>query len=1130
MSHYDKKEKRTLTVYVSIFFLLVTGFAAAGYVSYRNFEGQFHSQAEYQISAIAEIKVNGLVNWRKERLSDANFLYQNPAFSALVERYLENPDNVEARARLLAWLGNYQVYDQYDWVQLLDMQGQTRLSSPDGIPPLSPIIAEHIPEVLQTEQPTLVDFYRRDSDGQIRICLLIPIMDVQTGNQTIGLVAISIDPQVYLYPYIQNWPINSTSAETLLVRRDGQDVLFLNELRFIQDAALTLRYPLTDTDTPAVKAALGQTGVVEGLDYRGEPVLADIRAVPDSPWFLVAKMDIAEAHAPLMARLWQTFGIIGMAIFVAGAGLALVWRQQRIFFYHTQVEAAEALRESEDKFKYIFDYSVVGKSITHFSGEMHVNKALCDMLGYSLQEMQEKKWQEITHPDDIELTQNAIGTLISGEKESARFVKRFVRKNGSIVWVDLSSVIRRDQQNQPLYLISVVIDITERKQAENALCESEEKYRRLFDNAPLGIFQSTLEGEVISTNSAFALMFGYDSPEDAMQSIKNVSTDVFADPNRRAEIIRLTTENPDLRTFENVYRRKDGSTFIGSLNTMPIGDPDGHLVRIEGIVEDISERKRMQEMLVKRAQQLAIVADVSAAISANLDQAQLLQSVADLSKERFDFYHAHVYLLNEAGDTLILAAGAGEVGRQMMLQGRQISIHREHSLVARTARERKGVIVNDIRQEPDFLPNSLLPDTRAEMAVPIIVGETLFGVLDVQANQVNRFIEEDVRIMTTLAAQIAVAVQNARLFADVNFQKYALDQHSIVAITDVTGKIVYVNDKFCQISKYFRAELIGQDHRILNSEYHPKVFMRDLWVTIANGKVWEGEIHDRAKDGTLYWVDTTIVPLLNEQGQPHKYVAISADITERKRAEAEILKLNAELEQRVSERTAQLEITNKELEAFSYSVSHDLRAPLRGIDGWSQALLEDYRDKLDKQGQQYIDRVRSETQHMGHLIDDLLQLSRLTRAEMVKEQVDLSVLAQTVAERLKQDEPLRPVDFNIQAGLTAEGDAHLLKIVLANLLGNAFKFTGKRADARIEFGETELEGQHVFFIRDNGAGFDMAYSQQLFGVFQRMHKITDFPGTGVGLATVQRIIHRHGGRVWAEAELERGATFYFTLG
>jgi PAS domain S-box-containing protein len=242
------------------------------------------------------------------------------------------------------------------------------------------------------------------------------------------------------------------------------------------------------------------------------------------------------------------------------------------------------------------------------------------------------------------------------------------------------------------------------------------------------------------------------------------------------------------------------------------------------------------------------------------------------------------------------------------------------------------------------------------------------------------------------------------------------------------------------------------------------------------------------------------------------------DITDRKHAEKQLRK-----------RSVELEAANKELDAFSHSVSHDLRAPLRGIDGWSLALLEDYGGQLDEQGRTYLSRVRAETQRMGALIEDLLQLSRMSRTEMCRQLVDMSGIARTLAARLLESAPERAVEFIIQPGLIAQGDAHLLEIALSNLLGNAFKFTGKCTQARIEFGRTGGSGGDAFFVRDNGAGFDMAYAKKLFGAFQRMHKTSDFPGTGIGLATVQRIVHRHGGRVWAEAAVELGATFYFTL-
>jgi signal transduction histidine kinase len=249
----------------------------------------------------------------------------------------------------------------------------------------------------------------------------------------------------------------------------------------------------------------------------------------------------------------------------------------------------------------------------------------------------------------------------------------------------------------------------------------------------------------------------------------------------------------------------------------------------------------------------------------------------------------------------------------------------------------------------------------------------------------------------------------------------------------------------------------------------------------------------------------------------------------RQQAEEEMRALNLELEWRVLERTAQLEVVNRELEAFSYSVSHDLRAPLRGIDGWTLAFLEDYAPRLDDQGRACLERVRTETQHMGQLIDDLLSLSRVGRAEMQPEPVDLTALARTIIGRLRETGPERRVEFVIQEGLTAVGDPALLEIALSNLLDNAWKFTGQRPGGLIEFGRMQREGQPVFFVRDNGAGFDLAYADKLFGAFQRLHKAAEFPGTGIGLATVQRILQRHGGQIWAEAAVDQGATFYFTL-
>jgi signal transduction histidine kinase len=319
----------------------------------------------------------------------------------------------------------------------------------------------------------------------------------------------------------------------------------------------------------------------------------------------------------------------------------------------------------------------------------------------------------------------------------------------------------------------------------------------------------------------------------------------------------------------------------------------------------------------------------------------------------------------------------------------------------------------------------------------------------------------------------------------------------------------------------------------------------DLDADLAyHGKMLSGEIPTYSlekrylrKDASVVWVNLTAAMVRTAAGDPEYFVSVVEDIGARKQAEEEVQQLNAELEQRVLDRTAQLEAANSELEAFSYSVSHDLRTPLRIVDGFSQALLEDHAAELSEQGCNHLRRVRNGVQRMAQLIDDLLKLSRISRAEMTVGNLNLSRLAESVVAELRAAEPERDVEVVIQPGLKAQGDERLMRVVLTNLVGNAWKFTSKRDDARIECGKLPDAEQApdgapqfaTFYVRDNGAGFDMAYASKLFGAFQRLHSSKDFGGTGIGLATVKRIITRHGGSVWAEGEEGKGATIYFKL-
>jgi light-regulated signal transduction histidine kinase (bacteriophytochrome) len=285
----------------------------------------------------------------------------------------------------------------------------------------------------------------------------------------------------------------------------------------------------------------------------------------------------------------------------------------------------------------------------------------------------------------------------------------------------------------------------------------------------------------------------------------------------------------------------------------------------------------------------------------------------------------------------------------------------------------------------------------------------------------------------------------------------------------------------------------------------------------------------RKDNGKMIFIACNTSPIMNEAGEMARIIFTFRDITERREAEEKISNLNIDLEQRVTQRTAQLEQANKELEAFSYSVSHDLRAPLRAVSGFSQAVIEDYGPQLPEEGRRSLARIQEGATKMGTLVDDLLSLSRLGRAPLNKRLMDMGRLVRGVVEDLNNEQEGRQIDLRIGNLPPGEGDPPLLKQVWINLVSNALKYTRKSAPAIIEIGcESRPEG-NVYFIRDNGAGFDMRYVSKLFGVFQRLHRAEDYEGTGVGLAIVQRIIQRHRGRIWADAKVDHGATFYFTL-
>jgi PAS domain S-box-containing protein len=369
---------------------------------------------------------------------------------------------------------------------------------------------------------------------------------------------------------------------------------------------------------------------------------------------------------------------------------------------------------------------------------------------------------------------------------------------------------------------------------------------------------------------------------------------------------------------------------------------------------------------------------------------------------------------------------------------------------------------------------------------------------------------------------------NSRVKAEEKLDRLLGSMPDALVIVNADGKILSSNAQTSRLFGYTERELQGESMALLVPE-RVRQSQRQYYAGFfaqRGGRIAETtlELWGLCKDGRELPIEISTKPLVAAKG----LLVTSAirDITERKQVEKQISELNKELK----DRAVELESANKELEAFSYSVSHDLCSPLQNIVSFSQILVEEYANRLDADGRDYVQRLRASCQHMEEIIDALLALSRMARHELVLDRVDLSTLAKAVAAELKQKDPDRLVDLVIAEGLTVEGDARLLRVVLENLIGNAWKFTAKRPRARIEFGALpQSNGARTYFVRDDGAGFDMARAGHLFAPFKRLHDQSEFRGTGIGLATVQRVIQRHRGKIWAEGTVDHGATFCFTL-
>lgn len=844
-----------------------------------------------------------------------------------------------------------------------------------------------------------------------------------------------------------------------------------------------------------------------------------------------------------LAGLYDTeFGLVLLVVMLTIVFTAIVWWNARLLakIDHERVVAAQALLASEELSRATFEQAAVGIARVGLEGQwLQVNQKLPDIVGYTHAELLNRTFQSITYPEDLDTDIDYMREMLRGERATYAAEQRSIRKDGTLVWVNLTVSLVREATGEPAYFISVVEDISDRKRAEAALRESQERLSAIVGSAMDAIISVDEAHKIVLFNHAAEQMFRCSASAVMGHSLDQFIPELLrghhAEHTEHFGVANATSHS--MRALgELTALRADGEEFPIEATISQVMVAGEKIVTV--VIRDIAERKQDEAELRQSEQRFAIAFRFSPV-------AKAITRVADGTL--VDVNDRYAQLLGYAREDLI-----GRTGLELNI----LVDPKDRAKLVRILSERGAVHEYETMVRAK---SGQLHDVLVSIEVTEIDGEVCNLVILVDITErkqadlaIRRYAERLKRLREMDHAILAAGSIDG-------IARAALD-HVVRMLPSIRASITLIDDDTQEIVPL--AVFSAASSQLNNGSRRAMAELADIIEMLRSGKIFliddiasmsstPEPLRTLAAEGVSTYMTAPMLvqgrligmlnigaPLPNVFTQEHREIALElagqlAIAIDQSNLRTEIQRHAAELEQRVAARTTELAAANKELEAFSYSVSHDLRAPLRAIAGFSRILVEDYAEQIPGEAQDYLLLVRDNAQQMDHLINDLLAFSRLSRQPLNKQLVAPADLVLRILAELRAQNTEHEVECVLGELPSCWADPALLRQVYVNLLTNAFKFTSKRRHPRIECGaqvRVAQANETVYFVKDNGAGFDMRYADKLFGVFQRLHRAEDYEGTGVGLAIVQRVISRHGGRIWAEGAVDQGATFYFTLG